>query len=1245
MTKTLSDYRNTKKSKSFPIVAIGASAGGLEALKNLLKNLPPDTGMAFVYIQHLDPTYKSMLANILEKVTSMPVLQATHLMPIRPNHLFIIPPNKDMGILDGHLTLNPRKPKPIIHMPVDKFFSSLAEKQQEGAIGIVLSGTASDGTLGLKAIKAAGGLTFAQDDSAKFENMPKSAVSEGVVDLVLSPGEMAKELERISRQTILQEVLNDPWEEEGGNNHEDLVNIVQMLKKATSVDFIHYKMSTIKRRIIRRMVLYKLSTFKEYEEVLRQNSQELTLLYQDLLIHVTSFFRDPDSVEYLKKRLIPKICKNKPPNEPVRIWVPACATGEEAYSLAIMVTEALGDKASNTPVQIFATDLSERAITKARLGIYSLNELSNVPPKTLQRFFTKVDGHYRIAKFIRDVCVFAPHNIIKDPPFSRLDLVSCCNLLIYLDTSLQKKILSTLHYSLNNEGYLVLGKSETLGSCASLFFQLEKKCKVFAKKKDAGTKVTFEMNSRFPEPEKTNIENVSRPHKKDNENVVDVDKLVDNILLTRFVPPSVVVNQDLEIIQFRGATGFFLEHPPGKASFNLIKMARPGLAYELRSIIHKLNKSRQPIIKRGLEIKNKAGNLRVCVEAVHLSSQGEEKLFLIIVEEEKAPEPNEVTPGLTKDRLVKRLQDELVTVKEDLRSFIEEQEATREELQSANEEIISSNEELQSVNEELETSKQEVESTNEELMTINNELLVKNEQLAESYEYSEAIIGTIREAVMVMDRNFKIMSANKTFYEMFRVKQDETERQRLFDLDNKQWNIPGLKEFLDELLLNGTQFYGFEVAHHFPGIGEKVLMLNAKVIVQQVPGQKLILLAIEDITEHRMAERVIAEREAWFRNMADGAPVMIWVSSVDKLRNFFNRTFLEFTGRQIDQEKGNGWKENIHADDLDRVDIEYKYNFDQRRPFNLEYRLRRSSGEYRWVLDVGKPAYSTEGVFTGYLGSCTEIHETKIINEELERRVEQRTRDLQQTNKELQRSNNELEQFAYVASHDLKEPLRRINTYTDRIMNKTDALPSSVGSYLEKIESSSKRMLRLIDDLLNFSRTSRMDNKFFETDLQLLVKEVLVDFELVISQKKARVRCGPLPVIQAIPLQMIQLFHNLISNALKFSKPATPPVIEIVCRPYTPDGDHVQGNFDTSLNYHEIIIKDNGLGFNPEYSQQIFIIFRRLNNNRLQFPGTGIGLALCRKIVNNHGGEIFAVSAENEGSVFHILLPVQTKHL
>lgn len=980
--KNIGEHRASSQETPCAIVAIGASAGGLEAITELLKHLPPDTGMAYFYIQHLDPNHESMLTTILARSTSMPVIQASEAVPIAPDHLFIIPPDKNIALVDGHITLTARKPKPVLNMPIDDFLISLADTRRIGSIGIILSGTGMDGTLGLQAIKFAGGLTFAQDNSARFLGMPNSAIAENVVDMVLPPESIAKELARLGRQADLMAAarLEHDEEEQGSastlkdpHTERDYMEIISLLKKDVRVDFTHYKHATVRRRILRRMLLQKMETLADYSVFLKRNPKELGVLYQDMLINVTNFFRDEDTIEFLKKTLIPGIINNKAPGEGIRIWVPACATGEEAYSLAIIILEIFGDDMANMQVQIFATDLSEPSIARARLGIYTRHALHNVSAQRLQKYFTKTDGTYRIAKRVRDLCVFAPHNILTDPPFSRLDLISCCNLFIYLDTLLQKKILSVFYYALNATGCLVLGKSETITASGSqLFAQIEKKFRAYSKTQEAGGRLAMDHSFQMPFVERSQAPRTNNMVRQ-QANAPGLEKVIDELLLSHYVPACVVINQDMEILQFRGSTGIFLEPSPGRASLNLLKMARTPLALELQAAIHNAKKQHAPVKKSGVAMKVNNVAHTVAIEVVPLKSQTEERLFLVIFELDPFDEKTENETPHSKDKVVTQLQSELEVLKEDMRSILEEQEASNEELQSANEEITSSNEELQSMNEELETAKEEVESANEELMTINMELQVRNEQLTESYEYADALLQTISEAVVVLSTDFQVRMANEAFYKIFKVRESDTEGKQLFELGNRQWDVLRLRQLLDDVVRHNKTFEAFKIEHDFPVVGRKVMLMNARKIIQAPPKQDIILITIDDITEFSAAQKMNLERETWFRNMADNAPVMIWVSDKEKNFAFFNTAWLEYTGRKLTEETGNGWMNNVHEEDVADVTRVFNESFDKREPFHITFRLRRQDGEYCKILNKARPGFSSEGEFTGYVGSCVEL--------------------------------------------------------------------------------------------------------------------------------------------------------------------------------------------------------------------------------------------------------------------------------
>src|SRR6266849_413863 len=567
----------------FPIVGVGASAGGLEAFTQLLKALPPRTGMAYVLVQHLDPTHESVLTELLTKTTEMPVRQVTDATPVEPNHVYVIPPNVDLIISQGILRLTARTEARGHHMPIDRFLRSLAEDPGSNAIGVVLSGTASDGTLGLAAIKAEGGITFAQDEkSAKFDGMPQSAIAAGCVDFVLSPDAIGRELASIRAHPYLAPSSSSRTAELVPDGDPQLKDSLHLLRAANGVDFSDYKPATVKRRILRRMALHKAGELKDYVQFLRLHPAEVEALYGDMLIKVTSFFREPDAFEALKTEVFPTILKHRSPEEPVRVWVPGCSTGEETYSQAIALLEFLGNRRADIPVQLFGTDLSQGSIEKARAGIYPESIAADVSPERLRRFFVKVEGGYRINKTIRDVCVFARQNLLQDPPFSRIDVISCRNVLIYLGPVLQRRIMPVFHYALKPRGFLMLGRSEgVIGTASDLFELMDRKYKIYCRK-STPARLHLDFAASQYSLEAGNLATDKEASRKSEGGVrlFELNKEADRILLTKYATVAVVINEDLEVLQSRGQVGLYLELAPGRADLNILKMAREGLLFD-----------------------------------------------------------------------------------------------------------------------------------------------------------------------------------------------------------------------------------------------------------------------------------------------------------------------------------------------------------------------------------------------------------------------------------------------------------------------------------------------------------------------------------------------------------------------------------------------------------------------------------------------------------------------------------------
>ncbi|BAY75589.1 signal transduction histidine hinase [Nostoc linckia NIES-25] len=761
--ETSTQKQQDNQQQSFPIVGMGASAGGLEAFRQLLSNLPNDTGMAFVLIQHLSPDHKSMLSEILSQATQMPVNEVEDGMVVEPNHVYVIPPNKNMAISKGVLKLTPRVKARGQYMTVDAFFFSLAEYGSR-AIAVVLSGGDGDGTQGLQKIKEAGGITFAQcEDTAQISSMPNTAVASGYVDFILTPQEIASELVKISRHSYISHPSAESTEKLPDNS-EALSQIFTLLRITNGVDFSYYKPTTLKRRILRRMVLYHLERLEDYVRYLHDNPTEVNALYQDLLINVTNFFRDPEAFEALKTKVFPSIVNGRTPDSPIRIWVAGCSTGQEAYSLAMCLLEYLTVERINPPIQIFATDINEQVIEKARNGIYKPSQIIDVSPARLQRFFIPVEEGYQISKPVRELCVFAKHNLMAEPPFSRLDLITCRNVLIYLGANVQKKLLRLFHYGLKPTGFLMLGTSETVGDFTKLFELIDNKYKIYISNIVSERLSIDILTNQYPTATLTPQSEVSENANKD----MELQKQADQIVLNQYTPAGVIVNYDLEIVQFRGQVSPYLEPMPGKASLNLLKMTKEVLRLELRSAIEQAKAQLTAVKKEDLQFRESDRLRFVRVDVIPFKPFAEEKHYFLILFVDtpflEHPESLATTDRRGKSRREQLslkqenilLKQELANTKEYLQSIIKEHQATNQNLKAANEEILSSNEELQSTNEELQTAKEEIQATNEELNTINDELQRRNAESIQASNDLQNVLSSINIPILILESDLRV---------------------------------------------------------------------------------------------------------------------------------------------------------------------------------------------------------------------------------------------------------------------------------------------------------------------------------------------------------------------------------------------------------------------------------------------------------------------------------------------------------
>ena len=817
-----------------------------------------------------------------------------------------------------------------------------------------------------------------------------------------------------------------------------------------------------------------------------------------------------------------------PDGNTVRIWIAGCSTGEEAYTLAIALHEYLGENLQGKEIQIFASDISEVAIAKARIGFYRKSQMRNVSENTLSKYFTSNTNGYTIKRQIRDLCVFAVHNFLNDPPFAKMDLITCRNVFIYMDSFLQKKSLTTFHYALKENGFLLLGKSETAVPAAELFQSFDKAGKIYIRKQVSGRFVHSGLgpNGKL----KTFKSDIQRKE------IIKEDfrKSADLILLSKYTPASVIVNEQMDIVHINGSIAEFIELSTGKPTFNLLKMAREGLAFELRNAWHKVKETDSTIKKERIQIKSKGTAEEITIELKRLEDTAE-PYFLVLfyksIIEKDSLSSNKFTSEELQDNVylkrITQLEKELAKIHDDVNAISEEQEASNEELQSANEELLSGSEELQSLNEELETSKEELQSSNEELLQINQELLNKQQEINISKNYTEAIVATLREPIVVLDTNLRIKNVNRAFSKKYNIAKDEAKGKLIYEIQNHLFDNVSMRAILEKVLPEKTQLDDYQISVNLLPYGESIMLLNTRQVTNETSKEQLILLAIEDITERRIIEKRL-------QILSDGFEAKVLERTIDLLN----------------------------------------------------------------------------------------------ANTELESSI-----------KKLHVANVKLQEYAYVASHDLQEPLRKILMFISRLLGMEENISDEALILLEKISKSSTRMNTLIKDLLAYSYLNNPEKQFVKTDLNKIVENILVDFELLIEEQSVEVKRHKLPFINAVPLQMNQLFYNLISNALKFCKNDDSICkIEISSRKLTLAQIKKFPALNQSLSYCEIIIKDNGIGFDKQFENKIFTMFQRLHNNEV-YTGTGIGLSIGKKIVENHNGIIFSKAKENIGAEFHVILP------
>jgi two-component system, chemotaxis family, CheB/CheR fusion protein len=1187
----------------YPIVGVGASAGGLEAFLELLKALPSDTGLAFVLVQHLDPGHESLLARLLSSATLMSVREVEDGMAVEPDHVYVIPPNKTMGIRNGTLHLIARGDPAAKHLPIDYFLTSLAEDRGNRAVGVILSGTASDGTLGLKAIKAEGGITFAQDSkSAKYDGMPRSAIAAGCVDLVLPPDAIARELARIGGHPYLKMPPPAPLADAAVEGDDDLRKLFLVLQKATGVNFTYYKYSTIKRRIARRMLLYKLESLRQYLQFLHENPAEPAALCEDILIHVTGFFREPEAFVALAREIFPKVFDNKAPGESIRVWVPGCSTGEETYSVAMVLLECLGDRVSSVPIQIFGTDISEMAIEKARAGVYSESSVAEVSPERLRRFFVKVDGGYQIAKSLREMCVFARQDLAQDPPFSRLDLVSCRNVLIYMGPVLHKKVMGTFHYALKPTGFLMLGKSESMSAFTDLFRVVDREHKIWAKR-------PAEPSRRFAPSSAAGYEKaigaaIAKPEMQPR---FDVQKAADRFVLSQCGPPGLIVNESLQILHFRGNSSPYLSPSPGEASLSLLRMVRPEFAVELRSAIHRAKKQGIAVSKEAIRVRRDGRPWDVRLEVVPLKGDLGERFFLVLFHEtlaRDAASPQASVREQGKRQLLEdaRLRMELQTTKANLQSIIQEQEAVNEELKSANEEALSSNEELQSTNEELETAKEELQSTNEELVTVNEQLQNRNSELGQLNDDLTNLLSSVNIPILMLSGDWRIRRFTPQAEKLLNLLPGDVGRPIGHVRPNIE--IPEMTSLVAEVV--DTMHASEREVQDREGRWYSLRVRPYRTMENKIDGAVMIFI---DIDAARRVHLELQREQGFTAAVLEWAAALVMVTDLEGRIVRFNLACQRLSGYSFEEVQGRAvWDVIAPPEEIEDVKQIYKELSESRSVREHESQWLDRNGQRHLISWSSTPVAEVRGAARHIVRVGVDVTDARraegaIQQTQILRQSQEQLRTLTAALVEAQEE--ERRRISQELHDDISQRLAALSIQMAVLHKSYGISPEELRCKLGELQ---KQMESLSEDL---RRTARNLHPFTLTHLGL--GEALRSYCAEIShlrQFKVRFRTRTLP--GAIPPGVALCVYRVVQEALgNVSKHSGAARVEV----------SISGNHNTL----RVAIRDDGHGFDLD-----------------DVKGRGLGLINMEERVRHLGGSFSISPAPGNGTRIDIRIPLET---
>ncbi len=1218
------------QSHKFPVIGLGASAGGLKALLEFFEQMPSDNGMVFVVIMHLSPKHESNAAAVLQNATRMPVTQVTETVQVQPNHVYVIPPTKDLSMHDEMLLLSDTERPRGRHVAIDLFFRTLADTHKARAVCVVLSGTGSDGTVGLTRIKEEGGVTFAQSpDEAEYDSMPRSAIATGMVDFVMPVTEMPQRILQIwqnAKQIELPPMENPPepshvtpTSDATRESEQALHDILGTLRARTGHDFTHYKRATVLRRIERRLQVNQLPGLPPYRDFLREHADEVPALLKDMLINVTNFFRDRESFEALEREVIPLLLKEKKAGEQIRVWVPGCASGEEAYSIAMLLSEYAAALPQPPEIQVFATDIDERSIATGREGAYPESILADVPPPRLREFFTKEPGRYRIKKSLREKVLFAVHNLIKDPPFSKLDLISCRNLLIYLNREVQNDVLELFHFSLNPGGFLFLGGSESANAMPNLFTTVDKKHRIYR-----GTLVS-RAGLRIPvlplgAPGSKIHARIEQAREKRKVPFAELHQK----LLEQYAPPSVIINHDYDIVHLSDRAGRFLQFVQGEPSHNLLKVICPELRLDLRTTLFQAIQTDKSVEARRVQLSRDGRSFYVNMIArpIHDHETGGEFVLVLFDEVEGTMSAEtEAHRGGEAEPVARSLEEELHRTKEQLQATIEQHETSTEELKASNEELQSINEELRSTTEELETSREELQSINEELSTINQELKNRVEETTNINDDLQNLIASTDIATVFVDRGLRIKRFTPRALSLFNIIHADIGRS-LTDITHRL-EYDELAADTDEVF-NSLRLIEREV-RDADGRWYLARLLPYRTTEDKIDGA---VLAFIDITKNKQAEVQMRLSEERLRLLVESATdyAIMTLDAAGLIVSWSQGAELIFGYAEAEM-IGQSYATLFVPEDRDAGVPE-----EEMQKARESYRVV----DERWCLRQDGSRFFSSGVmtplFANGLHGYTKIARDLTGSQHLAvARADLLIHETQERAK-AEVANQAKDEFLAILSHELKHPMNLIQMSAQVLMRHPAAqnLPD-VQRAAETIRQTIRIQGKLVDDLLDLSRhrAGKMTLNLQPVSLSQVITDALgiVCAEAAGKQIQIEVNLPDEPVIvEADPMRIEQIIWNLLSNATKF----------------TPPGGQIYLRLEQEESEARLVVEDTGQGIDPAFLPHVFDMFRQADaRTTRQQGGLGIGLALVQQLTELHGGRV-AVESEGKGlgARFTIWLPL-----